>query len=407
MTREHYLGIDWSETKHDLCLENEKGVIVVEGAIEHSVQGFAGIENWREQLQLNPSEIIIGIESANLLLIDWLWAKNYEHVYVIPPSTVEKSRQRFHGSGAKDDRIDARELAELVRLERAHLLPWHPGSDRLQVLRAQVSFGLHLTKMAVMQANRLRSLLLRYYPAALMVCASWPTHLVCHLVQSYPDPQQLSRLPFAAFREFALAHGYPKPKTLLACFERLQASYPSARRAVSEALMPQAQYLAGTLLTTLVQKEANLRQLNATFADHPDAALFTALPGVGDWLAPALLVKFGEDRLRFPTPQLLQSLAGTCPVTEKSGKHQVVYFRRACDHEFRQIAQQWAHQAQTQSLWAQSYYHSLVKRGQDAPLATRCLANRLLAIAWRCWQDRKPYDEALHLQRRAQRSLPK
>jgi len=38
--------------------------------------------------------------------------------------------------------------------------------------------------------------------------------------------------------------------------------------------------------------------------------------------------------------------------------------------------------------------------------AFRRLANRWLAIAWKLWQSRQPYDEAYHLQQRAQRSKP-
>jgi hypothetical protein len=35
--------------------------------------------------------------------------------------------------------------------------------------------------------------------------------------------------------------------------------------------------------------------------------------------------------------------------------------------------------------------------------AYRCLANRWLAIAWKCWQSPQPYDEAVHLQNRKRR----
>jgi hypothetical protein len=48
--------------------------------------------------------------------------------------------------------------------------------------------------------------------------------------------------------------------------------------------------------------------------------------GVGDFLAPTLLAKFGDDRERFPHPGSLPSLAGTCPVTEQSGKSRRIFF---------------------------------------------------------------------------------
>ena len=45
-------------------------------------------------------------------------------------------------------------------------------------------------------------------------------------------------------------------------------------------------------------------------AAHPDADLFTAVPGAGAALAPRLLVAFGTDRTRFPTAADLQKVPG-------------------------------------------------------------------------------------------------
>jgi transposase len=121
-------------------------------------------------------------------------------------------------------------------------------------------------------------------------------------------------------------------------------------------------------------------------------------------LAPGLLVKFGDDRARFPAPGSVQALAGTCPVTEKSGKRKVIKFRRSCDREFRHITQQWAMHSLDQSVWANAYYRQILPRCHSKSHAYRCLANRWLAIAWKLWQTQQLYDETYHLRQRAQRS---
>jgi transposase len=151
---------------------------------------------------------------------------------------------------------------------------------------------------------------------------------------------------------------------------------------------------------TLTQKE-----LLSLFKKHPDAALFASLPGAGNILAPALLAKFGDDRLRFPSPQSLQAVAGTCPVTKASGKSKYVAFRRACDLEFREIVQQWARASLDQSVWANTYFRAVRPRCRSNSHAYRCLANRWLEIAWRIWQDHTPYDEQRHLHQHAARLL--
>ena len=120
-----------------------------------------------------------------------------------------------------------------------------------------------------------------------------------------------------------------------------------------------------------------------------------------------MLVKFGDHRDRFPTPASVQALAGTCPVTEWSGKRRIVKFRRGCDKEFRRISQQFAKASAKKSGWVAAYLHQVRPRCASDSHAYRCLVNRWLAIIWKMWQDGKPYDEAYHLQQRARRSRPK
>jgi transposase len=118
------------------------------------------------------------------------------------------------------------------------------------------------------------------------------------------------------------------------------------------------------------------------------------------------LVKFGDDRDRFPSPASIQGLAGTCPVTKRSGKRKWVHFRTACDKEFRWIATQFAMETLRHSSWAIAYHSQLLQRGVTGSHAIRCLANRWLAIIWKLWQTRQPYDEGYHLKQRYQRHRP-
>jgi transposase len=156
------------------------------------------------------------------------------------------------------------------------------------------------------------------------------------------------------------------------------------------------------LLQSMVQAKAReKRALKVLFDQHPDAPIFDSLPGAGELLAPSLLAKFGDDRKRFPSPASVQALAGTCPVTERSGKRKVVRFRKACDRAFRDIAQKWAIASLSQSLWANAYWQRVRPRCHSNSHAYRCLANRWLSIAWTLWQKHEVYDETYHLQQRA------
>jgi transposase len=161
------------------------------------------------------------------------------------------------------------------------------------------------------------------------------------------------------------------------------------------------------VLAQVQARQRALRQLGQLYRQHADAGLFQSLPGSGDLLGPALLAKFGDQRARFASPHEVQALAGTCPVTEQSGKRKCVVFRYGCDKEFRRIAQHFALASLSQSTWASAYWYDVRPRCASESHALRCLANRWLAIIWKLWQTRQPYDEAYHLRQRAQRSRPK
>jgi len=394
-----YIGIDWSGKKHDVAFLNEQGGVIESFVIEHSDEGFRQFEAKRHALGIARPDCRLGIETCNSLLVDFLWAMGYPHLYILPPATVAANRNRIRLSGANNDRFDAIVIAETVRTDWPRLRPFDPGSDLLQQMRILVKQGLTNARESTRLANRLSAHLNRYYPAARYTFKSWPTKSVCHLVCAYPTPAAAQTLDFATFQAFARAHGYTRTTQLHGCFERLQALYPAAPAVLVSAYQHDAVCDAQLLLASLEREEQNRKRLQALFATHPDHAIFASLPGAGAWLAPALLVMLGEDRKRFPTHEHLQALAGTCPVTRQSGGRRTVYFRRACDHDFRFIAQQWARTAVAESDWVKTYYTQLrYKHAENDTL--RRIANRLLAILWRIWQDGTTYDEQVHLQNR-------
>jgi transposase len=298
-------------------------------------------------------------------------------------------------------------IADILRTDHPRLTPWYPDSLLTRQMRAKVSLILHLTRQNTRLSNRLRAVLLRYYPAATQVFGSLQVQIALEFLDVYPTPQAAAALTWADFQAFAQKHGYRRPKKLPACFARLQGDFPQASLETVRVYQDEAVQLAQLLLTTVRAKNAAMRTLHTLFQQHPDQAIFASLPGAGDLLAPALLAKFGDDRRRFPIPASIQALAGTCPVTQESGKRKRVYFRRACDREFRHIAQQWAINSLDESAWAHTYWNGIRPHCQSDSHAHRCLANRWLAIAWKLWQSRTPYDEDYHLQQRAKHSKPR
>jgi len=215
-----------------------------------------------------------------------------------------------------------------------------------------------------------------------------------------------SALSYEQFTHFLQEHHHTQKRAWLRAYQRLLSDYPAAPQETLNLYTDQMLVLVDTLRHLLAEKQLTRLALLHDFKQHPDAALYQSLPGAGDLLAPALLSKLGDDRTRFPTPAVLQAVAGTCPVTQRSGRAKSVQCRRACDHAFRHIVQQWAVAALKKNPVAQAYYRQVRPHCRSDNAAYRRLANRLLAVLWRLWQDQTPYDEATHLRQRAVRAKP-
>jgi transposase len=405
-----YIGIDWSEDKHAVAFMNPAGVELASLTIPHNVEGFAQLDATRRKFGLAQSECVVGLETAHNLLIDYLWSQDYAQVYVLAPSLVKGNRSRFGHSGAKNDPVDARLIADILRTDHSRLQPWHPDRLLTRQIRAKISWILHLTKQTTRLSNRLRAVLLRYYPAALRVFkGGLTTQIAPEFILAYPTPAAAHALTYAEFQSFARAHRYPGGKDLAGCFTRLQASYPSASPETILVYQNEAPRLARLLLETLRTKLSELSELQSLYRQHPNYAIFASLPGMGKLIGPGQLAKFGDDRQRFPHPSSVQALAGTCPVTDRSGKRRTVKFRRSCDKEWRYLCHEWALALvnKTQAPLAVAYYQRVRPHCHSERHAYRCVANRWLAIAWKLWYSGQTYDLAYHLEQRALRSKPR
>ena len=68
-----YLGIDWSQNKHDLVFLNEAGAAIARQTIPHTPAGFRALEDTRQKIEISPDHCLVALETAHNLLIDYLW----------------------------------------------------------------------------------------------------------------------------------------------------------------------------------------------------------------------------------------------------------------------------------------------------------------------------------------------
>jgi transposase len=403
-----YIGIDWSDKKHNICFMNEKGGTIEELEIAHSQKGFEQFDTQRRKAGLELEDCLIGIETKHNQLLDYLIARAYPNIYILPPIVVDANQGRLSASKAKDDRRDARLIADILRTDRHRLAKWQPESPLLQNLRARISQMEYLTESIVGTGNRLQAILKRYYPLAETIFSDVNRLITMAFIQAFPTPEKALQLSYADFTVFLKTHHHSRPALWPSIYTKLQAPMPVTPDDIVQVYANEAVSLAKQIEALLREKNGLLKTTHELFLQHPDHAIYQSLPAAGQYLEAALLAKFGEDRSRFPTAAVAQAVAGTSPVTKRSGKKKYVLFRHACDHEFRNIIQQWAILTVMQAVpWATSYYHQVRPHCSSDNDAYRRLANRWISILWKMWQDGKPYDEAYHLQQRMERAKPR
>ena len=78
-----------------------------------------------------------------------------------------------------------------------------------------------------------------------------------------------------------------------------------------------------------------------------------------------------------------------------SGKLHWVHWR-SCPKFLRQTFHDWALHSIAYSDWAREYYEQQRANGKRRNTAIRSLAFKWIRILFRCWKDRKPYDEAVY-----------
>jgi len=101
------IGIDWADTKHDICLIETATGQPKAAILRHSSKN---IDEWATALHVrfNGQPIAVCLEQSRGPLIFALMKYDFLTLYPINPSTLAKYRQAFSPSRHKDDAVDGR-----------------------------------------------------------------------------------------------------------------------------------------------------------------------------------------------------------------------------------------------------------------------------------------------------------
>ena len=394
-----FIGIDWAEDHHDVCVMDVEGGVLARRRIPDALAGVSELHALVGEHagdDDDPDQVVVGIEKDRGLIVTALVASGYL-VYAVNPMAAARYRERHHVSGAKSDPGDAKVLADLVRTDRHNHRPVAGDSnlaEAVKVLARAHQSAIWARQRAV---NALRNNLKDYYPGALSAFGTALAH-----------PDALAVL--AAAPTPGLGHSLTQARlvALLRSGGRqrnVQRRATEIREALGEDQLAQPSQLEDAYgVTTRVALGAIAhanndvaeleRALAMTFEQHPSAKIVLSLPGMGTVLGARVLGEFGDDPNRYADAKSRRNYAGTSPITKTSGKSWVAVARFKRNRRLGDALDWWAFCSLTKSPGARAYYDELRRRDKTHRQAIRQLANRWVGILHTCLERSCLYDEA-------------
>jgi hypothetical protein len=328
-------GIDWSEGHHDVAIVDDDGLVLARERVGNDAAGLARVLELLASHDPVDAHLPIAIETSRGLLVAGLRAAGRQ-VFAINPFAVSRYRDRYRASGAKSDPFDAMVLAKILRTDRTAHHALAKDSEAVLALRVLTRAQQDAVWERTEVANRIRSLLKEFYPAALAAFERGGKHQLYsaaarRLLMHAPTPGEaakLTRVTLAAqLRRAGRTRGVTAEAILLQ--QHLRAEHLHQPAALEAAYGRQLQGLVRQLdavCQTLTDLEAAVEE---AFAQHADAPILLSFPGLGTQLGARILAEIGDDRNRFTDARALRAFAGAAPVTRTSGRGRYVHARRA------------------------------------------------------------------------------
>lgn len=403
-----FVGIDWATDLHDVALEDEQGVVLDEWQIEHRPSGFAALLG-RLAEEGGPSGVLVGLESGATLLLSAIVGAGYA-AYVLNPKQADRFRDRHSPAGAKDDRLDARVLADAVRTDRGRLRAFEPDSPLAQEIALRDRERTRLVQIRAGMENQLRQALSEYFPALADLRREMNDPFLLGLLELVRDPVRAKDVRLSSLERLIAEH---RIRSLTAMEVRGRLREPSF--ALPDFLLAARRDGALRLARIIGGFNEQIAEAEDALDDlakkHPDYELLKCLPGLGDRLAVRVVAELGDSRARRADPSTLRAYAGTAPVTRRSGKRgrkgkALVLMRRGCNRVLQSALYAMARASVATSAWAKAYLQHCRARGVPNATAIRSLSNKWAAILWAVLDSRVPYDEARHAADLARYGVP-
>jgi len=275
-----FIGIDWADAKHDICIQSAEDNEREFDVIPHQVER---IDEWAQVMRSRfGSPIAVAVELSKGPIVYALQKHDCFVIFPINPSTLAKYREAFQPSRAKDDPTDAELAVDLILRHQERFKPLQPQSVEIRMLASLAEQRRNMVDDKNRTTNRLRVALKQYYPQMLEWFDHIDTPLFCDFVTRWPTLLQVKRARKSTLRKFFHEHNMRFEHVLE---RRLNAIKTATPLTLDEAVVVPHRLQALVYVEQLRVMLNAIKQydveIESVAKQHEDYALFAALPGAG------------------------------------------------------------------------------------------------------------------------------
>jgi Transposase IS116/IS110/IS902 family len=161
---------------------------------------------------------------------------------------------------------------------------------------------------------KLTQLLKDYFPQALDWAGEIEKVMACEFLSKWPTLEKLQKSKPETIRSFYREHGARRSHVIEEQLRQVRSALPLT---TDEPVIETSTLMVKTIapqLHLVVDAIAHFdERIKKLFQVHPDAHIFSSLPGAGPILAPRLLAAMGSDRSRFNSSEEVAKYSGIVP----------------------------------------------------------------------------------------------
>ena len=398
-----FVGIDLGRWLHQACVLDANGELLQHRGFAHSSEGLSKtVDELLNLAQQHPELLAVAIEKPHGAVVETLLQRGIA-VFAINPKKVDRYRDRYASSGAKDDPRDAFVLADVLRTDGHRFPRLRLPPPEILALKELLSARNQLIKHHVALSSQIRDLVVRCWPHLLSLA---PRNraldlFFCELLELFFHAERAASLQPQSVQALLKKHHIRRVK-LEQTLDTLQKPPLRVAPGTLTATSMHIKLLVQQLLLVWRQRRDSDQYLERWFKQnqHPsgsnettDATILASLPGVGAFVLASVL-SHAHDAIRLRNLDALRSLGGIAPVTKQSGNRRQVLMRRARSQPLNYALHHWAHMAVLRDIHFELHYRRLRAKGHTHARALRGLMDRILTIAVAMLRDRTRYDES-------------